>query len=186
MRNLVHAVFGTLIVATTSALAIADGAESEASIRFTASQMGVPLQGVFGGFVADVKFDPDRPDLGTVQVRVDLRSVNAGGADANDMLRSAGFLDVARYPQASFEASEFHAQGAGQYLARGSLTLKGQTMSLPVVFTTVAGAQGRWFDGSFTISRLLFHVGQGEWADTSTLDDLVQVHFHLLQQLAAR
>jgi len=34
--------------------------------------------------------------------------------------RKSGLFDVARYPQASFEASEFHAQGAGQYLAQDS------------------------------------------------------------------
>ena len=74
----------------------------------------------------------------------------------------------------------------GNTLPRTALTLKGQTTSLSVVFATAAGAQRRWFDGSFTISRPLFHVGQGEWADTATPEDLVQVCFHLLQQSAAR
>jgi len=175
-----------LAVAAAGAVTSAPAAAAAGAIRFTASQMGVPLQGAFGNFVAEVDFDPGRPQAGAVRVRVAVGSVDAGANSANELLRGESFLDAAHYPQASFEAKEFHARGDGQYVATGAFTLKGRSVSVPVAFTTASGAGGRSFDGTFTVSRLFFQVGQGEWADTSTLDDAVQVQFHLVQDAPPR
>jgi polyisoprenoid-binding protein YceI len=152
------------------------------AIRFSAAQMGTPLQGSFEDFTATVNFDAEHPHAGSVHAKVLVASVNAGSREANDLLRSAGFFDAARFAQASFDASDFEPQAGGRYLAHGTFTLKGHTVNLPVSFTAVGSPQGRWIDGSFAISRLEFVVGQGEWADTSTLDDRVEVAFHLLQE----
>lgn len=177
LRNLLYAAICML-----SAVSInVDGATAGGEIRFIASQEGTALQGSFDGFVANVRFDPAKPDAGAVKVSVDVRSVNTGTPAANELIKSADFFDVVTFPQATFEASEFHAQDAGHYLAKGTFTLKGYTVTLPVTFSMTTTPQGRWFDGSFSISRTLFKVGQGEWSDTSTLDDTVQIQFHILQ-----
>ncbi len=73
-------------------------------------------------------------------------------------------------------------KAGAQDVAKGTFTLKGKSAPQTVVFTTTSAPQGQWFDGSFTISRLAFGVGQGEWSDTSTLDDAVQIQFHILQK----
>jgi polyisoprenoid-binding protein YceI len=181
LRNLLYAAIGTLSIVSPGA----DGAAPGGDIQFTAMQDGVSLQGSFNDFVANVKFDPVHPDAGAVKVSVDVHSVNTGTPAANEMIRGSDFFDAATFPQATFEASEFHAQDAGHYLAKGAFTLKGHTVTLPVAFATITGPQGRWFDGSFTISRTSFKVGQGEWADTSTLADAVKIQFHILQGKAS-
>ncbi len=177
LRNLLYAVICTLSVVSLSA----DGAAPGGDIQFTASQEGVSLQGTFNDFVAYIKFDPAHPNTGSVRISVDVRSVNTATPAANEMIRSSDFFDAATFPQATFEASEFHAQEAGHYIAKGAFTLKGHTVTLPVTFATTASPQGRWFDGTFNISRTSFKVGQGEWSDTSTLDDTVKIQFHILQ-----
>jgi polyisoprenoid-binding protein YceI len=160
----------------------ADGAATSAGeIKFMASQEGVTLQGTFNEFAANVKFDPAQPEAGAVRVSVDVGSVSTGSPSANELIKSPDFFDAAAYPQATFEASEFHAQEGGRYIATGIFSLKGHSVTLPVTFVTTNGPQGRWFDGTFTISRTLFKVGQGEWSDTSTLDDPVQILFHIAQ-----
>lgn len=155
VRNLLYAVVCTLGAISPSAY----GADPGGAIRFVASQSGVSLQGTFNAFVANVKFDPARADAGTVQVSVDVGSVHTGTPSADELLRSEDFFDAAKFPQATFEASEFHAQDAGHYIAKGAFTLKGHTVPLTVTFATTTDPQGRWFDGSFTISRLSFGVG---------------------------
>jgi polyisoprenoid-binding protein YceI len=173
-------------------LAVLAGVASQArtpdgsAIRFTAAQMGTPLQGSFEDFAATVDFDPEHPQGGSVHARVSVTSVNAGSREADDLLRSAGFFDAAHNAQASFDADSFAAEPGGRYRARGRFTLKGHSVDLPVSFTASQGPQGRWFDGSFAVSRLEFAVGQGEWSDTSTLDDRVEVSFHLLQAPAGK
>jgi len=178
LRNLLCAALALLGAISANAY----GDNPAGAIRFLASQSGVTLQGTFNGFAANVKFDPAKPETGAVQVRVNVGSVSTGTASADELLRSEDFFDATKYPQATFEASDFRAQGAGHYVAKGTFTLKGHAVSQMVAFTTTTDAQGQWFDGSFTISRLSFGVGQGEWADTSTLDDAVQIQFHILQK----
>jgi polyisoprenoid-binding protein YceI len=176
LRNLLYVAMLSLGAVSLNAC----GADRE-TIQFIASQSGVSLQGIFNGFAANIKFDPAHPEVGTVQARVDVGSVSTGTSSADELLRSEDFFDAKTHPQATFEATEFHAQDKGHYQAKGTFTLKGHSISLPVTFTTTDAPQGRWFDGTFTISRLIFQVGLGEWSDTSTLDDAVRVQFHILQ-----
>lgn len=177
LRNLLYTVICMLYAVSVNA----DSAAAAGEIKFKASQEGVTLQGAFNDFAANVKFDPAKPEVGTVRVSVDVRSVSTGTPAANELIKSADFFNAAAFPQATFEASEFHAQDGGQYIAKGTFSLKGHSVTLPVTFVTTAGPQGRWFDGTFTISRTMFKVGQGEWSDTSTLDDPVQILFHIAQ-----
>ncbi len=178
LRNLLYVTISVLSLIGLSAYSENTGG----TIRFAASQSGVALTGDFNDFAANVKFDPAHPDTGTVKVSVTVGSVSTGTASADELLRSEDFFDAKKFPQATFEATEFHAQGAGHYLAKGTFTLKGKSVPQTVVFTMASAPQGQWFDGSFTISRLAFGVGQGEWSDTSTLDDAVQIQFHILQK----
>jgi polyisoprenoid-binding protein YceI len=170
-----------LVLGTGGAGRAIEPSPEGSTLRFTASQMGTPLQGQFARFSAQVNFDPLQPKAATVQARVDLASVDAGAPEANMLLRSAGFFDTAHFAEARFEASDFSDEGGGHYRARGTFSLKGHTASLPIAFTRNRDAHGFWFDGSFTVSRLAFSIGEGEWADTGTLDDPVLVRFHLHQ-----
>jgi len=178
LQDLFFAVVGLLCVINLSAAGTTSGGE----IKFMVSQEGVMLQGTFNDFSENVKFDPAHPGTGAVRVSVDVRSVNTGTPAANELIKSADFFDVVTFPQATFEATDFHALDASHYIAKGTFNLKGHAATLPVTFTTTASAQGRWFDGSFNISRTSFKVGQGEWSDTSALDDSVRVQFHILQE----
>jgi polyisoprenoid-binding protein YceI len=170
------------LVFMLGAISLAYGDGSGSAIRFVASQSGVSLTGNFNDFAANVKFDPAHPETGTVKVGVNAGSVSTGTASADELLRSEDFFDATKFPQATFEASEFHVQDAKHYVAKGTFTLKGRAVPQTIVFTSKNDPQGQWFDGSFTISRLAFGVGQGEWSDTSTLDDPVQIQFHILQK----
>ena len=182
MKSSLRILSQVAVVILGAAALNAGAAAPQSEIRFLASQEGVSLQGSFTDFVANVKFDPARPEVGMVLVSVDVRSVNTGTPAANDLIRSADFFDANTFPQATFEASEFHVKDAGHYVAKGAFTLKGHTVTVPVTFVTTVTSLGRWFDGSFTVSRTSIKVGQGEWADTSTLDDAVQIQFHILQE----
>lgn len=180
MRSVLRALLYALIC-TLGAISPARADGSGSVIRFVAAQSGVSLQGTFSDFAASVDFDPARPDKGTAQVIVRVGSVSTGTPSADELLRSEDFFDAAKFPQATFEASDFHAQ-EGHYSAKGTFTLKGHAVPLAVTFTMRGSPEGRWFDGAFAISRLAFGVGQGEWTDTSTLDDAVQIQFHILQK----
>jgi polyisoprenoid-binding protein YceI len=87
---------------------------------------------------------------------------------------------VPKFPQASFQSSAIKAAGPGRFEVTGKLSIKGQVRDITVpVQLSQAGASST-ASGAFTIKRLEFKVGEGEWADTSMLANDVQVRFKLV------
>ncbi len=135
-------------------------AAPEASrLGFTATVERLPLEGRFGRYEADVRFDPRRPEGGRMVVTVALASVEAGSADVNGMLASPAWLDTTRYPTATYRADAIDKTGADSFTARGTLTLKGATRPFAVPFTwKEEGARAR-LTGEAMLRRLDFGVG---------------------------
>ncbi len=148
-------------------------------IAFTATQVDVPLSGEFRKFAADVDFDPTKPEVGKVDLVIDLGSVSTGSTDADQLLKGADFFDVAQFPQATFVSQAITAADAGYFQARGALTLKGHSIGLLVPFSARPEGDDLRIEGSVPISRLAYQVGEGEWLDTGTLADRVEIRFDL-------
>jgi polyisoprenoid-binding protein YceI len=176
-----------LLAATLAITAVVGGstavakltASQGAELKFVASQSDVPVPGEFRKFSADVDFDPARPTTGKVSIAIEVASVATGSADADAMLKGQDFFDAAHFPQATFTSTSIKAEGAGKFRADGQFTLKGRSLALAVPFTARAEAAGTWFEGAAPVSRLAYKVGEGEWNDTGTLADRVQIKFKL-------
>ncbi len=148
-------------------------------IAFTTRQMGVPVEGKFGKFTAQVTLDPKKPETGTVAFTIDTGSARFGSAELDAEVPKAPWLNVAKFPQASFQSTAIKAAGAGKFEVAGKLTIKGATQNV-VVPVQVAQAGGTsTATGTFVIKRLAFKVGDGDWNDTSLLADDVQIRFKL-------
>lgn len=144
-------------------------------IAFVSRQMGVPVEGHFRQWTADITFDPKAPGTGRVHFDVVTASAHFGAPDVEKEVKKPVWFDIARFPTASFRSSAIQATGPGRFDVSGRLTIKGQTRDI-VVPVTLEGQTAR---GSFTIKRLAFRIGDGEWADTSMVADDVQVKFRL-------
>ena len=70
---------------------------------------------------------------GSIEVVIDTSSVDTGLDALNDHVRSADFLDVKRYPTATFKSESIQFQGDVPVAAAGELTLHGVTH--PVTLT---------------------------------------------------
>jgi polyisoprenoid-binding protein YceI len=163
--------------ATVTAAAIAD--QGQGQVKFTARQSDVDLEGRFGRFSADIDFDPANPRAGRIKVAIETGSADAGSSDSDSLLRSREFFDAARFPVATFEATSITGTGDGRFEASGPFTLKGHSGNLVVPFTARRDGANLWFEGRTTISRLAYKVGEGQWADTGSLDDAVLIEFKL-------
>ena len=60
-----------------------------------------------------------------------------------------------------------------------ALSIKGSTHDLVVPVTLTQAGGTSTATGAFTIKRLDFKIGEGEWADTSMVANDVQVKFKL-------
>ena len=170
-----------------SAAAMGGGAEPLAQlapgysqIGFVSKQMGVPVEGQFRKFDAQIAFDPKKPEGGTVALQVDMASATLGVPQSDAELPKPPWFDTARFPKASFQSSAIKSLGGGRFDIAGRLTIKGHTQDLVVPVTITQSADRSTATGSFTIQRLAFKVGEGEWTDTSMVGDEVQVRFKLV------
>jgi len=151
----------------------------QSQIVFVTKQMGVPVEGSFKKFDAQVAFDPRKPEGGSVALQIDTASASLGVPQTDAELAKPAWFDVARHQKASFQSSAIQAKGNGHFEVAGKLTLKGTTKDLvvPVEITQSSGQSVA--TGSFTIQRLAYKIGEGEWTDTSMVADDVQVRFKL-------
>ena len=175
--------FLVLVFSCLASIGIATGSVltsgSNNQIRFAAMQMDVKVDGEFRNFTADIAFDPARPESGQANLDIDLASVSTGSAEADTVLKGRDFFDAAHFPRASFLSTRIITDGQGHYQAIGRFTLKGHSADLTGPFTARSGPDGLLLEGSMAISRLAYKVGEGEWSDTGTLADQVQIRFKL-------
>lgn len=148
-------------------------------IAFTTKQMGVPVEGKFGKFTAQIALDPKKPETGTVAFTIDTGSARFGSAELDAEVPKATWLNVPKFPQATFQSSAIKAAGPGRFEVAGKLAIKGVLRDVTVPVQVVQSGGTSTASGSFTIKRLAFKVGEGEWTDTSMLADDIQIRFKL-------
>ena len=162
-----------------SALAQQKLIPAQSSIGFVTKQMGVPLEGYFKKFDGQISFDTAKPDAAKISFSINTGSATLGAPESDAELPKAAWFNVAKFPQASFQSSGVKSLGGGKYQISGKLSIKGNSkdVEIPVALTQANGVTSA--SGQFAIKRLVFKIGEGEWADTSMVADDVQVKFKL-------
>ena len=152
---------------------------AQSEIAFTSKQMGVPVDGRFRTFDAQVAFDPRKPDAAKIAFTIDLASVALGVAETEAEIARPDWFDTAKFPQARFQSGAVKSTGAGRYEVAGMLTIKGASQNVVVPVALVQSGTAATATGAFVIKRLDFRIGDGDWKDTSMVANDVQVRFRL-------
>lgn len=152
---------------------------ARSSITFVSRQMNVPMKGRFTRFSAQVAIDPERPAAARAAVEIDTASIESGVTDGDAEARGKDWLNAAQFPKATFVAAKVEPAGQGGYRVAGTLTIRGRSQPLVVPVTMRKDGDGLWFEGTFTLRRLAFGIGTGEWGDPSIVADEVPVNFRL-------
>jgi polyisoprenoid-binding protein YceI len=152
-------------------------------IAFTTRQLGVPVEGKFTRFTAQIALNPKQPQAGSVAFAIDTASARFGSAELDVEVPKATWLNSAKFAQATFQSSAIKAAGPGKFEVTGKLSIKGASRDVLVPVQVVQAGTGAALastaTGSFTLKRLDFAVGDGEWTDTSMLANDVLVRFKL-------
>jgi polyisoprenoid-binding protein YceI len=152
---------------------------AQSEIVFVSKQMGVPVEGRFKKFDAQIAFDPAKPQTGKIAFSIDIASVTLGSPEPDAELPKAPWFNTARFSQASFQSASIKGLGGGKFEVVGKLTIKGNIQDAVIPVTLVQTATTTTASGAFTIKRLAYKIGENEWADTSMVADDVQVKFKL-------
>ena len=152
---------------------------AQSEIAFTSKQMGVPVDGKFKAFTAQVAFDPKKPDAAKIAFSIDLGSASLGAPETEAELVKPDWFSTKLFPQATFQSGAVKAAGPGKFEVAGKLTIKGASRDVVVpVALTQAGANTT-ASGAFVIKRLDFKIGDGDWNDPSLVANDVQGKFKL-------
>ena len=152
----------------------------KSSIAFVSRQMNVPVEGAFKKFTAQIAIDPARPEAGSARIEIDLASIDAGSAEANDEVKGKSWFNTREFPQASFASTAVRALGGSRFEVSGKMTIKGKTLEARAPFTLRQEKGVLILDGAFPLKRLAYGIGSGVWSDTSVVADEVQVKFHFV------
>lgn len=180
MQIQLAAAFAALTVISLPARSDQKLVASQSEISFTSRQMGVPVDGRFRKFDAQVAFDPKKPEAAKIGFTVDLASATLGAAEFDAELAKPEWFNTKMFPQATFRSSGVTALGGGKFDVSGTLAIKSLTRDVVVPITLVQTAGQTTASGVFSIKRLDFRIGDADWKDTSVVADAVQVKFRLV------
>src|SRR5574343_2003706 len=100
---------------------------AQSEIVFVSKQMGVPVEGRFKKFDAQLQFDPAKPQTSRIDFTVDVASATLGVPEVDAELPTPVWFNVPKFPQATFQSRTIKAIGAGKFEVTGKLALKGST-----------------------------------------------------------
>jgi polyisoprenoid-binding protein YceI len=101
---------------------------SHSAAQFSVRHMMVSnVRGQFGKMTGSVRFDPREPAMASVEVAVDVSSIDTRDPKRDAHLKAADFFDVQRFPSITFKSKRIEAAGAGRLRLIGDLTMHGVT-----------------------------------------------------------
>lgn len=177
--TLATAVLALLAGAALPALAQQKLVPAQSEIAFTSKQMGVPVDGKFRKFDAQVAFDPKKPEAAKIAMNVDLASATLGAPEFDAEMGKPDWFATKQFPQATFQSTGVKALGGNRFDVSGKLGIKGATRDVVVPVALTQSGGNTTATGAFVIKRLDFRIGDGDWKDTSMVANDVQVKFKL-------
>jgi cytochrome b561/polyisoprenoid-binding protein YceI len=132
------------------------------SIVFRSAYMGRPFEGRFNGWTADIRFDPDRPEVSTVRVVIPTAQAKTGEAYFDENLPEGDWFDSRTHADAVFEVAPGGVlrNSNGTYDATGVLTLKGQRFPLRLPFQLRIDGATAQMNAQLTVKRTELGVGR--------------------------
>ncbi|HET9596423.1 MAG TPA: YceI family protein [Anaeromyxobacteraceae bacterium] len=148
-----------------------DGAHS--AVNLTVRHMVISkVRGRFTKWNAKLALDTGDLSRSSVEVEIDAASIDTGVADRDAHLRSADFLDAAKYPALTYRSKRVEAVSGDRLRVVGDLTIRGTTRE--VVLDVEYGGQGKdpWgnqragFTASTSINRKDFGLTWNQALET--------------------
>ena len=150
---------------------------AKSSLKFTFEQAGAAASGNFKKFTAILIYDEKNLAASSLNVRVEIASVDTQEPERDAMLKDADLFNAAKYPAATFAAASLAKRADGGLEALGKLTIRDTTHDLRLPLTLKPTPDGLELSGKTAIKRLDYGVGQGEMKATDSVGDEVKIEY---------
>jgi polyisoprenoid-binding protein YceI len=126
------------------------------------------IPGRFHSWGGTLFLDRTAPWLSSLQVWIDLASLDTDSVERDAHIRSAEFLDIARFPRAEFTSTAIEAKDGG-LIVRGRLQLHGITHDLDLEVQTASGGATASYSMRGRLDRQLFGLHWNQDLDVGGL-----------------
>ena len=142
--------------------------KAHTNIQFSWDHFGFSTTSAgFEEFSGELQFDPEDRANSSIEVTIDLDSVDSGFDTFNEHLtEKPEWFNTDEYPEATFTSTGIEALGEDRLRVTGDLTLKGVTKEITLETTInkigkhpVSNAKTIGFDATTTVSRSAFDMG---------------------------
>jgi len=152
----------------------------KSTLGFVYKQMGVPVDGSFNKFAAQLNFDPAKLNTAKAALDLDVTSIDTGSDEGNDEVATKAWFNSKAFPRAKFESASFKALGGNRYEVTGKMSIKGRTQTVTAPFTLTQQGNSAVVDGAFILKRADYAIGEGSWSDFGTVANEIQIKFHFV------
>jgi polyisoprenoid-binding protein YceI len=149
---------------------------SKSQLIVLGTQMGANVQGQFHELSGTLIFSDQDLIHSSAEISVDINSIDLASPDSEDEIKGKRWFDLSSFPRAQFKSSHIQKLSPEHYQMEGIIMIKG--ISQPVHFPVTIKKQGSgWFvDGTITLKRTDFRVGEGVWDDPDSVGLMVSAH----------
>ncbi|KTF14338.1 YceI family protein [Pseudoalteromonas sp. 10-33] len=142
------AVSAALVLSASAANAaeyIIDTKGAHAFVNFKIKHLGYSwLHGRFNTFDGEFNYDAEKPNASQIMVNIDTTSLDSNHAERDKHLRGKDFLNVDKYPTATFKSTKITFNDANSGKVTGDFTLHGVTKSITFEIDKIGEGQDPW------------------------------------------
>ncbi|GAA0816567.1 YceI family protein [Colwellia asteriadis] len=118
---------------------------AHAFVEFKIKHLGYSwLLGRFNHFDGDFSYDAKSPNQAKINIEIDTNSIDSNHAERDKHLRGNDFLDVKKFPKATFVSKSIKFSDAENAVVTGDFTLKGVTKTISFDVVKVGEGQDPW------------------------------------------
>lgn len=125
------------------------------------------VYGRFNEFQGTLSLDTEAPEKSSVEIEINLISVDTNNRGRDDHLRGPDFFDSKQFPSARFASKEVKSLGEDRYSIAGELTLRGKTLPVSLEVEKTGESTHRsgkamiGFHGELDVDRMAYGVAYG-------------------------
>ncbi|MCB1836768.1 MAG: YceI family protein [Alcanivoracaceae bacterium] len=151
-------------------------------VMFKISHLGYSwLYGRFNEFDGEFKLDADKPQNSSVTATIQTASIDSNHAERDKHLRSEDFLNVSKFPTATFKSTKIEVTGENTGKITGDLTLHGVTKQVTLDAKMLGHGKDPWggyrmgFEAATTLRLADFGITYNLGPASETVDMIISV-----------